>query len=79
MQGLEDRQAGHQPRRQWRASGSVRVDRPTPLLKEAPVDRPRELHERVIEGDDLVEPGSEEIALPRLSTVLRPHETSPSP
>src|SRR3954453_5763080 len=32
----------------------------------SPVDRPRELHERVIQVDDLVEPGPEEIALPRV-------------
>jgi hypothetical protein len=72
---LEDGQAGHQPRRQRRASRFIRVDRPASLLEKAPVDRPRELHERVIGGDDLVEPGPEEIALPRLPTLLRPHHS----
>jgi hypothetical protein len=33
----------------------------------------------MIKGDDLVEPGPEEIALPRLSPFLRPHESPPSP
>src|SRR3954452_15217580 len=41
----------------------------------APVDRARKLHQRVIEGDDLVEPGPEEIRLPGLPTLLRPHES----
>jgi hypothetical protein len=75
MHVLEDGQAGHQPRRQRRASRTVRVDRPTPLLEKAPVDRPYELHERVIKVDDLVEPGSEEITLPRLPTLHWPHES----
>ena len=75
MHVLEDGQARHQPRRQRWAPGIIRVDRPEPLFEKAPVDRPRELHERVIEVDDLVEPGPEEIALPRLPTFLWPHES----
>src|SRR5215212_3873335 len=66
MHVLEDRQARHQPRRQRRASEGVRIDHPEPLLEEAPVDRSRELHHRMSEVDNLVEPRPEEIALPRL-------------
>src|SRR5215210_766799 len=75
MHVLEDRQARHQPRRQRRASEGVRIDHPKPLLEEAPVDRSRELHHRMSEVDNLVEPRPEDIALPRLPTFLRPHES----
>lgn len=52
----EDRQARRQPRRQGRPARIVRVARPEPLLEEAPVDRPRQPRERMIEIHDLVEP-----------------------
>ena len=79
MHVLEDRQARHQPRRQRRTPGIVRIDRSELLLEEPPVDRSRELHHSMTEVDNLVEPRPEEIALPRLPTFLRPHEKPPSP
>ena len=61
---LEDRQPRHQPRRQRRAAGRIRIDGSELLLEEAPVDRRCELHHWMIKIDDLVEPRPEEIALP---------------
>src|SRR4051794_30451702 len=75
---LEDRQSRHQPRRQRRAAGRIRIDGSELLLEEAPVDRHCELHHWMIKVDDLVEPRPEEIALSGLPTFIRPHE-SPRP
>jgi hypothetical protein len=77
---LEDRKRGHQPRRQRRVSGLVRIDRAEPPLEKAPVDRPAELRQRVIEVDDLVEPGLERIVLPAVPSLFGPHRiTSAKP
>ena len=65
-----DRQPGHQPRRQRRMSGLVRIDRAQPLLEEAPGNRPAELRQRVIDVDGLVEPRLEEIVLPAVPPPL---------
>jgi hypothetical protein len=70
---LEDREPRHQPRRQRRMAGLVRIDHAEPLFEEAPIDRPAELGERVIHVDDLVEPRPEEIILPAVSPLLGPH------
>src|SRR4051812_6236267 len=78
MHVLDDRQPRHQPRRQRRAAGLVRIDRSELLLQEAPVDRPSELHHWMSEVDNLVEPRPEEIALARFPTLLRPHDKPPS-
>ena len=43
MHVLEDRQPRHQPRRQRRAAGRIRIDGSELLLEEAPLDRPCEL------------------------------------
>src|SRR5262249_35309919 len=51
---LEDRYPRHQPRRQWRLARLVGVDRPKCLLQKTPIDRPRQLHQRVFHIDDLV-------------------------
>src|SRR6516225_8014301 len=51
---LEDRYPRHQPRRQWRLARLVGVDRPKRLLQKSPIDRPRQLHQRVFHIDDLV-------------------------
>src|SRR3954451_20137927 len=72
---LEDRQPRHQPRRQRRAAGRIRIDGSELLLEEAPVDRRCELHHWMIKVDDLVEPRPEEIALSGLPTFIRPHES----
>ena len=77
---LEDRQPRHQPRRQRRLAGLVRIDRAEPLLQKAPVDRRGQLRQRMAQVDDLVEPGAEKIVLTAVPTLLRPHrESLPSP
>jgi hypothetical protein len=53
---LEDRKSRHQPRRQRRMAGSLRIDRAEPLFQKTPIDRPRQLHQRVFYIDDLVKP-----------------------
>ena len=73
MHVLEDRKPRHQPRRQRRMSGLVGIDRAEPPLEKAPVDRPAELRQRVIQVDDLVEAGPEKIVLPAVSPLPGPH------
>jgi hypothetical protein len=80
VRALEDRKTRHQPCRQRRLAWLVRIDRPEPLLKEPPVDRRRQLRQRMAQVDDLVAPRPEKIALPAVPTLLRPHrESLPSP
>src|SRR4051812_30556200 len=55
-------------------AGRIRIDGSELLLEEAPVDRRCELHHWMIKVDDLIQPRPEEIALPRLPMLLRPHE-----
>jgi hypothetical protein len=73
VHGLEDRQTRHEPRRQRRMSGLVRIDRTEPTLEKPPVDGPGQFRQRVAHVDDLVEPRPEKIVLPALPTLLRPH------
>ena len=73
MRVLEDRKPRHQPRRQRRMPGLVRIDRAEPRLEEAPVDRPTELRQRVTRVDDPVEPGFEEIVLSAVPPLPGPH------
>jgi hypothetical protein len=70
---LEDRQTRHQPRRQRRLARSVRIDRPEPLFQKAPVNRARQLRQRMVQVDDLVEPRLEQIALPAVPPLPGPH------
>jgi hypothetical protein len=42
---LEKRQACHQPRRQRRAAGAIRIDRSELRLQKPPIDRARKLHQ----------------------------------
>ena len=80
MHVLEDRKPRHQPRRQRRMSGLVGIDRAEPPLEKAPVDRPAELRQRVIEVDDLVEARPEKIVLPAVTPLPGPHRiTSAKP
>ena len=53
---LEDRQARHQPRRQRRLARLVGVDCTERPLQKMPIDRPRQLHQRVVHIDDLIKP-----------------------
>jgi Transposase IS66 family len=51
----------------------VLVDRAEPLLEERPVDRPRQLHQRVVHGDDRIEPRAQQIALSGVASFLWSH------
>ena len=59
MHVLEDRQPRHQPRRQRRMAGSVRIDRAEPLFQKRPIHRSGELGQRMAHVDDLVQAGAE--------------------
>jgi len=72
---LEDDQPRHQSRRQRRLAGAVGVDRSELPLQEAPVDRPRQLHQRVAHVDDRVQPRAQKIGLSRLSPFLWSHRS----
>jgi hypothetical protein len=48
-------------------------------FQEPPVDRFAELHQRVVEINDLVEPRAEQIVLAGLPSLLRPHRQSLRP
>ena len=54
-------------------AGFVRIDRAEPLLEEPPVDDLAELRQRMSDVDDLVEPRPEEIVLPAVPPLFRPH------
>ena len=51
----------------------VGVDRAEPLFQKVPVDRPRQLHQRVVHVDDLIQTRPEQVALAALPVLLRPH------
>jgi hypothetical protein len=74
---LEDRQARHQPRRQRRMAGLVRIDRAELLFQKAPIDRTGELGQRMAQVDDLVEAGAKEVVLTAVPALFRPHRQSP--
>jgi hypothetical protein len=74
---LQDREAGHQPRRQGRTPGNVGVNRAEALLQKAPVDRRGELRQGMAHVDDLIEPRAKQILLPAVPPLLRPHRESP--
>jgi hypothetical protein len=54
-------------------AGFLGVDRAEPLLQEPPVDDLAELRQRMSHVDDLVEPRPEEIVLPAVPPLFRPH------
>lgn len=54
---FKDGQAGHQPVRQGRPAGIIIIDRTEPAFQKTPVDRPCQLPQRTVHGEDLVEPG----------------------
>ncbi len=60
---LENREPRHQPRPQRWPPGAVGIHRTELLFQAPPVDRPRQLHQRVIHVDDLVEPRAKQILL----------------
>ena len=70
---LEDGQSRHQPRRQRRPARLVLVDRAEPFLEERPVDRPRQLHQRMVHVDDRVQPRAQKIGLSAVPSFLGSH------
>lgn len=70
---LEDRQPGHQPRRQRRSPRLVFMDLAEAALEKTPVDLPRQPHQRMPHVDDLVEPRPEHVPLARLASFGRLH------
>src|SRR6267154_3237246 len=60
---LENRQPRHQPGRQRRPAGAIGIYRTELLLQKPPVDRPRQLRQRVLHVDDLIEPRTKQILL----------------
>jgi hypothetical protein len=70
---LEDRQPGHQSRRQRRMAGIIRVDLAEAPFQEAPIHRPRQRDQRMLHVDDLIEPGAKQILLARLPPFPLPH------
>ncbi|RWP59740.1 MAG: hypothetical protein EOR08_22490 [Mesorhizobium sp.] len=70
---LEDGQPCHQPHRQEGPAGIVVIDCTEPLFQKAPVDRARQLHQRPIHVEHLIEPGPEQVGLAALSELPRSH------
>ncbi|WP_244561467.1 hypothetical protein [Ensifer aridi] len=68
---LEDRQPGHQPRRQWRHAGAVGIDRAEAPLQKRAVDRLRQPHQLVLHVDDLIQPEAKQVLLSRLAPLAR--------
>jgi hypothetical protein len=69
---LEDRQTCHQPCRQRRHAGAVGIDLAEAFLQHRPVDRLRKAHQLVLQVDDLIKPGAEQILLARLALLAWP-------
>src|SRR5215467_9494161 len=74
---LDDGEPRHQSCREWRMTWLLGVDLAEPSLQKAPVDRLRQLQQRVLHVDDLIEPRAEQILFTRLPSLLWPHR-SPS-
>src|SRR5260221_12773059 len=72
---LENREPRHQPGRQRRPPGAVGIHGTELLFQKPPVDRPRQLHQRVIHVDDLVEPRAKQILLAAFPPLPWPHRT----
>lgn len=70
---LQAGDAGHQPRRQRRTAGNVRIDRAKRGFQKRPIDGPRELRQRMVKIDDLSKPRAENVALASLSALFRKH------
>ena len=66
---LEDRQPGHQPRRQGRHARSVGIDRAETLFQHRPVDGLRQPHQFVLHVENLIKAGAEQILFSRLAPL----------
>jgi hypothetical protein len=54
-------------------AGVIRVDLPEATFQEAPIHRPRQPRQRMVQVDDLIEPGAKQILFTRLSSFPWPH------
>src|ERR1700730_17004236 len=70
---LENRKPRHQPRRQRRPAAAIGIYRAEFLFQKCPVDRPRQLHQRVVHVDYLIEPRPKQILLAALPSLPWPH------
>jgi hypothetical protein len=64
----------HHSRRQRRSARRVLVDRTEPFLEHWPINRPRQLYQRMVHVDHRVEPRSQQIALARFPSFLWSHQ-----
>ena len=71
---FENGEPRHQPRRQRRLAGAILVNLAEFLFQKSPVDRPRQLRQRMIHVDDLIEPRTKHILLAGLSSLPWPHQ-----
>src|SRR5262249_16241830 len=58
-------------------AGIIRVDLPEAPFQKPPIHRPRQLRQRMIHVDDLIEPGAKQILLARLPPFPWPHLVPP--
>jgi len=72
---LQDRQPRHQPSWQRRPALLVGVDRPQLRLQKRPIDLLRELHQWVVQIDDLVQTRLEDVFLPAWATLFGTHDS----
>src|SRR6202022_5134380 len=70
---LENRKPRHQPGRQRRSAAAIGVHGAEFLFQKSPVDRPRQLHQRVVHVDDLIEPRTKQILFATPPTLPWPH------
>jgi hypothetical protein len=70
---FEDGKPCHQSCRQRRMAGIIGVDLAEATFQEPPIHRPRQLRQRMIHVDDLIEPGAKQILLARLTPFPWPH------
>jgi hypothetical protein len=74
---LEDGQARHQPGGQRGLAGTITIDRIQTLLNESPVDVLRELHQRVVEINDLIQTRPQPLCLAAVASPGWPHRQDP--
>src|SRR5581483_796730 len=75
---LQDREPGHEPRRERGPAWAVGINGAEVLLQKTPVNRRGQLRQRMLHVDDLIEPRPKQIVLPAVPTLFRPHRESPN-
>jgi hypothetical protein len=74
---FEDRQPSHQPGRERRLAGPVGINVAEGVLEKRPIDHLREIHQRMLEVDDLIKSGTEQVGLPAVFQFPRSHRITP--